>query len=330
MSGLRKKISAVGLANRSIAWKTVPSMERSDTSINQQPRRALILGFGYVGSRVGQMLAERGVEVWAVSRTKPAAIAESEGHGIHWYGADLTEPGTLAGLSGNFDDVLFSASSSRGTMEDYEDIYCRGLQYTMDWLIQTKLPKRFVYLSSTGVYGQDDGNWVDETMPTEPDSQTGRILVRAEKLVCERYETSGFPGMILRLSGIYGPGRGYALKRILNGDAVIELPGDRWVNMIHRDDAAMAVISALESGVPGETYNVTDNEPVQQRAFYEWLAKSSGMPVPPCVENDPSKPGKRRVTSKRISNSKISKLSQFNLKYPAYRDGYAQLLLPWT
>ena len=116
----------------------------------------------------------------------------------------------------------------------------------------------------------------------------------------------------------------------MNGDAVIELPGDRWVNMIHRDDAAMAVISALESGVPGETYNVTDNEPVQQRAFYEWLAKSSGMTVPPCVENDPSKPGKRRVTSKRISNSKISKLSQFNLKYPAYRDGYAQLLLPWT
>ncbi len=301
-------------------------MERRDASINQQPRRALILGFGYVGSRVGQMLVERGVEVWAVSRTKPAAMADIEGNGIHWYGADLTEPGTLAGLPGGFDDVLFSASSSRGTMEDYEDIYCRGLQHAMDWLMQTKLPKRFVYLSSTGVYGQDDGNWVDETMPTDPVSPTGKILVRAEQLLRERHETSGFPGMILRLSGIYGPGRGYALKRILKGDAVIELPGDRWVNMIHRDDAAMAVISALESGVPGETYNVTDNEPVQQRAFYEWLAKSSGQPAPPCVENDPSKPGKRRVTSKRITNAKISKLSPFKLTYPTYREGYRSIL----
>ena len=330
MSGLSKKISAVGLAKRSIAWKTVPSMERRDASNNQKPRRALILGFGYVGSRVGQMLAERGVEVWSVSRSKPAAMADAEGDGIHWHGADLTQPGTLAGLPVGFDDVLFSASSSRGTMEDYESIYCRGLQHTMDWFMQTKLPKRFVYLSSTGVYGQDDGNWVDETMPTDPVSPTGRILVQAEQLIRERHETSGFPGMILRLSGIYGPGRGYALKRILNGDAVIEKPGVRWVNMIYRDDAAMAVISALESGVPGETYNVTDNEPVQQRTFYEWLAESTGQPAPRCVDVDPLKPAKRRVTSKRISNSKISKLSHFKLNYPTYRDGYAPLLLSWT
>jgi len=305
-------------------------MERRDASINQQPRRALILGFGYVGSRVGQMLAERGVEVWAVSRSKPAVMAESEGNGIHWYGADLTEPGTLAGLQGSFDDVMFSASSSRGTMEDYERIYCRGLLHAMDWLEQSSPPKRFIYLSSTGVYGQDDGKWVDETMTTDPVSQTGRILVQAEQLLGERHEVSGFPGMILRLSGIYGPGRGYALKRILSGDAVIEKPGDRWVNMIHRDDAAMAVISAWESGVPGEIYNVTDNEPVQQRVFYEWLAESTGQPAPRCVDVDPQKPAKRRVTSKRISNTKVSKLSHFKLNYPTYRDGYAPLLLSWT
>lgn len=302
-------------------------MERSESSFNERPQRALILGFGYVGCRVGQLLAERGVEVSAVSRSRPPAMDAFKEKGIRWHAADLIRSGALDGLRGPFDYVLYSASSSRGTMEDYEDVYCHGLGLAMDWLIQTGQPRRFVYLSSTGVYGQDDGQWVDETMPTDPVSKTGEILVQAEKGVHERYEGSGFPGMILRLSGIYGPGRGYALKRILSGDAVIELPGDRWVNMIHRDDAAMAVMAAFELGVPGEIYNVTDDEPVQQRAFYEWLAQSYGQPSLPCVDVDPLKPGKRRVTSKRISNSKISQLESFRLSYPTYREGYLPLAL---
>lgn len=301
-------------------------METTESKVRKKHRRALILGFGYVGSQVGQLLVDQGVEVWAVSRSNSQAVEAAQKLGIQWYAADLTQPGSLDGLEGPFDDVLFTASSSRGAMEDYEAIYCKGLINVMDWLTQTSMPRRFVYLSSTGVYGQNNGEWVDETMPVEPLSNTGKILVQAEQLVFDRFASFGLPGMVLRLSGIYGPDRGYALKRILNGDAVIEKPGNRWVNMIHRDDATMAVQAVLEGGKSGEIYNVSDDAPVRQSEFYEWLARKAGRPHPPWVDMDPLKSGKRRVTSKRISNAKISKLEHFQLRYPTYREGYLPLV----
>ena len=163
-------------------------------------------------------------------------------------------------------------------------------------------------------------------MPTEPKSDTGKILVQAEQSLIDRHQASGFPGMILRLSGIYGPGRGYALKRIQQGNAVIESPGNRWVNMIHREDAASAVLAALKEGSLGEIYNVTDDVPVQQKEFYGWLARESGKPVPNIVDDDPLKPVKRRVSSKRVSNRKLSQLEAFDLKYPSYQEGYPDLI----
>jgi nucleoside-diphosphate-sugar epimerase len=288
-------------------------------------QRALIAGYGYVGSVVGSLLAQSGIEVVAVSRTMPGFLLRHPNPNVHWFPADLTCKDSLSGLKGQFDYVLFSASSSRGGAEDYQHVYGSGLENVMT-LLEGRLAGSFVYLSSTGVYGQNDGGWVDETMPTEPKSDTGKILVQAEQSLIDRHQVSDFPGMILRLSGIYGPGRGYALKRIQQGNAVIESPGDRWVNMIHREDAASAVIAAFKKGSPGEVYNITDDTPVQQKDFYEWLANECGKPVPDIVDDDPRKPTKRRVTSKRISNRKLKQLGIFELKYPSYREGYPDLM----
>ncbi len=301
-------------------------MEPIKHQTRQRKKRVLIAGYGYVGSLVGHMLVKQGFEVIALSRTMPEALLTQPHPDIHWFPADLTSKESLSSLRGEFEYALFSASSSRGGGEDYRRVYCDGLSNIMD-LLQDSIRGSFIYLSSTGVYGQNDGGWVDETMPTQPESETGQVLVEAEQRLVQLHRSCGFPGMVLRLSGIYGPGRGYAWKRIQQGNAVIEAPGNRWVNMIHREDAASAVVSVFQKGQRGAIYNVTDDTPVPQLEFYQWLANTSGYPMPKIVEHDPLKPSKRQVTHKRISNRKLRQLAGFSLKYPSYQQGYPGLMV---
>jgi nucleoside-diphosphate-sugar epimerase len=112
------------------------------------------------------------------------------------------------------------------------------------------------------------------------------------------------------------------LRQFLAGEATMEGTGERWLNMIHRDDAAGAAIAALERGQPGENYNVVDDEPVQQRAVFDWLARRLHKPMPPSVA-ERSGPGRRAVTNKRVSNKKLRLALQCELKYPTFREGYA-------
>ena len=319
------KILATGLAKRSIAWKTVPSMEPMKHQEGRGKKRVLIAGYGYIGSEVGHLLAEGGTEVVAVSRTMPGGLLRHPHPNVHWFPADLTCKDSLSGLKGTFDHALFAASSSKGDAADYRRVYCDGLENLIT-MLEGRISGSFIYSSSTGVYGQNEGEWVDETMPVEPESVTGQVLVEAERRLIHRYQSNAFPGMVLRLSGIYGPGRGYAWKRIQQGNAVIESPGERWVNMIHRDDAVNAVVAAFKEGIAGEAYNVTDDTPVQQLEFYNWLASTSGNPIPKVVECDPLKPGKRQVTNKRICNRKLKQLRDFQLKYPSFKVGYPDLM----
>jgi nucleoside-diphosphate-sugar epimerase len=319
------KISATRLAKRSIAWKTMPSMERIKHQESRGKKRVLIAGYGYIGSLVGHLLAESGTEVVAMSRTMPGGLLRHPHPNVHWFPADLTCKDSLSGVKGTFDHALFAASSSRGGSQDYRQVYCEGVNNLMTEL-EGRLSRSFIYLSSTGVYGQNEGEWVDESMPVQPTSETGQVLVEAENYLFRQFQSNAFPGMVLRLSGIYGPGRGYAWKRIQQGNAVIESPGERWVNMIHREDAANAVIAAFTDGTAGEAYNVTDDVPVRQLEFYEWLASTSGNPIPKLVESDPLKPSKRQVTHKRISNRKLKQLKNFKLKYPSFKEGYPALM----
>ncbi len=292
---------------------------------NQRRKRVLIAGYGYVGSLVGQRLAEQGMEVIALSRRRPVSLISSTHPGIRWVQADLTCRESLSVISGDFDYALYAASSSQGGSQDYTRIYCQGLQNIIHRL-EGHLKKKMIYLSSTGVYGQDDGEWVDEEMPTRPPSETGKILLQAEEVLKRQDSISMNCWVIMRLSGIYGPGRSYAMKRIQDGTAVIESSGKRWVNMIHRHDAASAVISAMHEGVCGHVYNTSDAQPVLQSKLYAWLAKQTGSSPLPKLDTDSVRPIKRRATNKRIRSEKLSGLKGFVYKYPTYREGYLELM----
>jgi nucleoside-diphosphate-sugar epimerase len=268
--------------------------------------RMLILGLGYVGLRLGKELAQRGHEVFGLRRT-PAAHP-----GIQPIIGDITKPEIFEKLPRDWDWIVNTISSSKGGPEDYQAVYLEGTRNIMAHL----RARKYVYTSSTSVYGQMDGSVVDEKSPTEPTSATSRILVETEQLLLSQ---SRLPAVILRVSGIYGAGRGHLYQQYLRGEALIPGRGERMINMIHVDDVVGATIIALDQAKSGEVYNVTDDEPVSYLEFFKWLSKRLNRPTPPFAEEVSTR--KRGITNKHVSNRKLRELG-WTLKYPTFREGY--------
>lgn len=281
--------------------------------------RVLIVGCGYVGLPLGERLVREGHEVHGLRRN-PAAGPLLRAAGLQPHFADLTRPGALAALPEGFDWVVHCVAAG-GVMDRYQSIYYDGTCRLLEWLARQP-PRKLVYTSSTSVYGQQDGSVVTEASPAEPETAPARVLAATEALLRQaaRPGPARIPAVILRLAGIYGPGRGHGFKMFLRGLARIEGDGTRVMNMIHRDDAGRCILAALQQGQPGETYNVVDDEPVTQRQFYTWLAATLGRPLPPAA----SEPGRRRrgVTNKRVSNARLRAELNPALQHPDFRSGY--------
>ena len=290
--------------------------------------RVLIVGCGYVGLPLGAELVRRGHDVFGLRRSL-LAEAELKAAGITPLHADITQPETLANLPRDVDWVVNCSASGGGGADDYRRVYLEGNRNLISWLAEAP-PKKFVYTSSTSVYAQNNGSVVTETSPAEPDAPTGKVLVETEKLLLDAARGSrgrsphrNFPAVILRVAGIYGPGRGHWFKAFLRGEARIEGDGSRTLNMIHRDDLIGIIITALERGVPGEIYNAADNEPVSQSKFFEWLAAELQRPMPPQVAADAEIWRRRGVTNKRVSNAKLLRELNYKFQFPDFRAGYA-------
>lgn len=279
--------------------------------------RVLIIGCGYVGLPTGARLAAAGHEVFGLRRN-PGAAAELQARGIRLIQGDITRPEDLARIEPDFDAVVNVVSSTQGGAEEYRQVYLEGTRNLLRWL-ETSPPKRYLYTSSTSVYAQNDGSWVDESSPTEPDSATSRILVETEQELQAAHARTGFPCTLLRVAGIYGPARGHLFKQFLRGEATLREDGSAYINNIHQEDVAGAIHHLLENGAPGRIYNVVDNEPATQLEFFRWLAAKIGKPMPPSAPPDPQR--KRGLTNKRISNAAL-RASGYNFIYPTFREGY--------
>jgi nucleoside-diphosphate-sugar epimerase len=285
--------------------------------------RVLIVGCGYVGLPLGAELVRQGHEVYGLRRS---AAAELKTAGIKPLLADITQPESLAKLPRDFDWVVNCAAAGGGGADDYRQVYLTGNRNLIEWL-QPAPPRKYVYTSSTSVYAQNDGSLVTEADPATPAAETGKVLVEAENLLLAAARENQFPAVILRVAGIYGPGRGYWLRQFLAGEASIEGAGDRILNMIHRDDVGGAITAALESGQPGEIYNAVDHEPVSQLALFTWLASRLGKPLPPFAPEPANETRRRGVTNKRVSNTRLKSETGCAFKYPTFREGYVAELL---
>lgn len=279
--------------------------------------RALIVGCGYVGLELGRQLSEGGHEVWGMRRSDEGA-GEMVAAGIRPIVGDLSEDG-LARAEGSFDWVANVVSSSKGGAEDYRRVYLEGNRKLVAWARERGV-KKLVYTSSTSVYGQTDGSAVKENSPAEPASETGKILVEAEKVLLEA--APAVPAVVLRVAGIYGPGRGHLFKQYLKNEATIPGKGERIINMIHRDDVARAVVAAFKNGRAGEIYNVVDDEPVAMVHFFRWLAETLGKWMPPFGPEESEGERKRAITNKKVQNRRMKVELGVALKFPTYRQGY--------
>ena len=282
--------------------------------------RVLIVGCGYVGLPLGAELARQGHTVLGLCRTS-AGDRELKAAGIAPLVGDITRADDLVALPGPFDWVVNTVSSTRGGVEEYREVYLQGTRHLIDWL-RTAPPKKFVYTSSTSVYGQTDGSLVKESSLTQPPSETSRVLVETENLLLAAAREQAFPAVILRAAGIYGPERGHLFLQYLRNEARMAGQGERIINMIHRDDLVGAILAALVSGRPGEIYNAVDDEPVAQIHFFRWLSETLGKWMPPFETGEENAGRKRGLTQKKVSNRKLKMELGYQFKYPTFRQGY--------
>ena len=279
--------------------------------------RVLIIGCGYLGNSLARRLKSEGHRVFALRRNAGAA-ADFQLNGIIPLQGDITLPADLAKIKPEFDAVVNLVSSSKGGEEDYRKVYLEGTQNILRWLNHAR-PRTFLYTSSTSVYAQSDGSWVEESSAADPESETSKVLVETERELLKAHQEFGFPAVILRASGIYGPGRGHLFKQFLRGEATMRGDGSPWINMIHVEDLARAIMHLIEHGRAGEIYNASDEEPVTQFEFFQWLAERLGKGMPPGAPPEAGR--KRGLTNKRVSNRKL-RMTGFTFQYPTFREGY--------
>ena len=279
----------------------------------------LIFGCGYLGMPVAQRWLAEGDEVFAMTRTAERA-AEFAAMGIQPLVGDLTEPETMPQLPA-VDTVLFAVGFDRSSERTIHEVYVAGLERALAAL-DDRL-RRFIYISSTGVYGDFGGQWVDETTPCEPIREGGRACLAAERtLAGSRFADRA---VVLRCAGIYGPGR---IPRMQDLQAGRPIParGDGWLNLIHVEDAASAVLAATGTCL-SRLYLVSDGKPIKRRQFYEELARLSGAPTPQFHvpdENDDSR--RARVADRRVDNRRMIGELGLQLAYPSFREGLAAIV----
>ena len=283
--------------------------------------RVAILGCGYVGLELGRRLAEDHAVVGV--RRSEAGLEAVEAAGLQAVRADLTDAEDLERIP-DADWLVFAASSGGRDAEAARTIYVDAQRRVIEHFGgRADSPARYCYTSSTGVYGDHDGAWVDESTDLAPATEKTRVLATAEDVALEAAE-AGMAPTVARLAGIYGPDR-YRLERYLVGPVT---PG--YLNMVHRDDAAGAVAHCLaDDDAAGEVVLVVDDEPVDRWDFADWLAAACDEPEPPkqtvaerLESGDVSERAERRLrTDKRCSNAKLRGLG-YDFAYPTYREGY--------
>jgi len=275
-----------------------------------------ILGCGYVGLELGRQLTDAEHEVVGVRRSE-AGLDAIEAAGFESVRADLTDAGSLDAVP-DVDWLVYAASAGGRGVDAARAAYVDGLRTVVETFgARAAPPERLVYTSSTGVYGDHGGGWVDESTTADPATERQRVLLEAERIALD---AAPMDGTVVRFGGLYGPDR-YRLDYYLDGPVT-----EGYLNSVHRDDAAGVVTYLLETDrARGEVVLAVDDEPVSKWDFADWLADECGRPHPPkqtVEERAAAGEVSRRVrANKRCANDRLHELG-YELRYPTVRDGY--------
>ena len=278
--------------------------------------QVVIAGCGYVGNALATSLVKEGHEVFGIRRDS-SALAD----GVKGIEGNVARPDELGPAPSRVEYAVYAVGADEGTEQAYRQAYLDGLAGFLEWLAdEGQRPRRIVMTSSTSVYGQRRGEPIDEDSPTHPTQFRGETLLASERLLA----ASGIPSVVVRLGGIYGPGRTSLIDRARRGELRLR-PTEHFTNRIHRDDAAGLIRHLLFHPDPEPLYLGVDDESAEEAEVYAWLAKTVGA-SPPVAEEAGDVPNRRRaVGSKRCSNRRAHE-SGYRFIYPTYREGYGELI----
>ena len=284
--------------------------------------RRLIIGCGYLGTRVAARWLAEGDSVAALTRS-PENAAGLQAQGISPVLGDVMQPETLTGLP-EVDTVLWAVGWDRSSGISQRDVYVNGLQNVLRQI--SRRAERLIYISSTSVYGQSEGEWINEASECLPPQPNGQACREAEDSLAPWRPGGGESPIstVLRLSGIYGPGRLLSkVATLRNGEPLGGNP-DAWLNLVHVEDAAEAVVICAAKQIPSPLFLISDNEPVVRRAYYSALAELVGAPPPRFSEEDPQAvtgPTRTVGLNKRCSNTYARSILGWTPRFPTYREG---------
>lgn len=275
----------------------------------------LIAGCGDVGSRLASQLLAQGWTVYGLRRSVARLPA-----GVTGIAGDLFDANCpSAWPTSPIDYLVYSAAATDHDEAGYRAAYVDGLRNVLSWLKQHgQTPRRLVFVSSSSVYGQQQGEWVDESSATQATGYSSRLMLEAEHLALH----SGIPASVVRLTGIYGPGREWLLTQVRQGYRVVVEP-PLYGNRIHVDDAAGLLAYLLQADARGvaldECYIGVDDAPAPLAEVVAWLREYLA------VTQWSAEASVRRAGSKRCSNARARALGWVP-RYASYREGYAAIL----
>lgn len=278
----------------------------------------LIAGIGWLGREVARVLVSEGHRVTGVRRRVEGQSRLIE-LGVEPVVADLTDPRAHEHLPRDVEAVVACPAAGGSDLDSYRSAYVEVNRTLLAWARDRSIGA-YVYTSSTGVFGYDDGREVDEETPVFAGAATAEVLVEAERLVLEG------SGRVVRLSGLYGPDRFGIVDRVRRGALALG-PGDAtWMNFCHRADAAAFVRAALARGRDGAVYHGSDAEPARRREVVQWIASRLGIP-PPVAPADTSRlPGGRRGADRRVLSEKTRAELGVSLRFPSFREGLEEAI----
>ena len=277
--------------------------------------KRLVIGCGFLGLPLSRRWQNESDLVFVSTRSQQRATEFSDS-GLLPLLLDITKPATLKALGEqSFDTIVVAVGMDRSQYESVHQVYVEGLRNVLDNLCSEV--GQLIYVSSTGVFGDFDGDWVDESSATNPQREGGRACLAAEQLLQESQFSDRTT--ILRMSGLYGNER-VPTRAALAAKQWSKLSGTGYLNLIHVDDAVSAICAVADQKICGETFLVSDSNPTLRREYYQFLADKFELGAIPWDDVEPD-PNARGSSSKRISNKKLLERTGIVLEHPDFRSG---------
>lgn len=275
--------------------------------------KVLIAGAGYVGMRLARRLLEQGHES-VLCRRHPVRSEKF----WNWLSMDLCAPATWPRLPDDVEAVCFSAAANRGDPQRYQQLFVQAQEALLEKLSRSGTLRRYLMISTTGIYGDRNGGWVDEETPANPATASLQAYHKGEKMILDQAPR----GTVIRCSGIYGPGRNRLIRAVREGQTAVDRQRPQILNQIHVEDVAGVLAHCLSHPMGHGLILATDQRPASREEVLAWIAKRLNLPGP---FHDPVHAPLPRHGCKRCRSLRLPQLD-YGFEYPGYPEGYGALL----